>query len=41
MTVKMKNTEIEHQPINLLYPKDTIRLTYDKVIKELKDKGVL
>ena len=41
MTVKLKNTEIEHQPVNLLYPKDSIRITYDKVIKELKDKGVL
>lgn len=41
MTVKLKNTEIEHQPVNLLYPKDTIRTTYDSVINELKDKGVL
>lgn len=41
MTVKLKNTEIEHQPVNLLYPKDTIRTTYDSVISELKDKGVL
>lgn len=41
MTVKLKNTEIEHQPVNLLYPKDTIRATYDSVIVELKEKGVL
>ena len=40
MTVKLKNTEIEHQPVNLLYPKDNIRKTYDKVIEELKAKGV-
>ena len=41
MTVKLKNTEIEHQPVNLLYPKDTIRSTYDNVIEELRVKGVL
>lgn len=41
MTVKLKNTEIEHQPINLLYPKDSIKETYDKVIEELTAKGVL
>lgn len=40
MTVKLKNTEMEHQPVNLLYPKDNIRKTYDKVIEELKAKGV-
>lgn len=41
MTVKLKNTEIEHQPVNLLYPKDGIRTTYDNVIEELIEKGVL
>jgi chromosome partitioning protein len=41
MTVKLKNTEIEHRPVNLLYPKSNIRKIYDSVIKELKDKGVL
>lgn len=41
MTVKLKNTEIEHQPVNLLYPKDNIKATYDSVINELKEKGVL
>lgn len=41
MTVKLKNTEIEHQPVNLLYPKDNIKATYDSIINELKEKGVL
>ncbi len=45
MTVKLKNTEIEHQPINILYPKtepkDSIRIIYENVIEELKEKGVL
>lgn len=41
MTVKLKNTEIEHQPVNLLYPKDNIRITYNSIIEELKGKGVL
>ena len=40
-TVKMKNTEVEHQPVNLLYPKDEIKTAYDNIISELKQKGVL
>lgn len=40
-TVKIKNSEIEHLPVNLLYPKDKIRTTYNTIVNELKDKGVL
>ena len=41
MTVKLKDTEIEHKPINILYPKENIKKIYDSVILELKEKGVL
>ena len=41
MTVKLKDTEIEHKPINILYPKENIKKIYDYVISELKEKGVL
>ena len=41
MTVKLKDTEIEHKPINILYPKEHIKKIYDSVISELKEKGVL
>ena len=40
-TVKMKNTEVEHQPVNLLYPKDEIKKVYDDIVAELKERGVL
>lgn len=40
-TVKLKNTEVEHQPVNLLYPKDEIKKVYDNIVYELKQKGVL
>lgn len=40
-TVKLKNTEVEHQPVNLLYPKDEIRKIYDNIVSELKEKEVL
>lgn len=40
-TVKLKNSEVEHQPVNLLYPKDEIRKVYDNIISELTEKGVL
>lgn len=40
-TVKLKNTEVEHKPVNLLYSKDKIRKVYDGIISELKEKGVL
>jgi len=40
-TVKLKNTEVEHLPVNLLYPNDNIRKTYDAIIAELIDKEVL
>ena len=40
-TVKLKNTEVEHKPVNLLYPRDEILKIYNAVILELKEKGVL
>lgn len=40
-TVKLKNTEIEHQPVNLLYPKDEIKKVYDNIVSELKGRGIL
>ena len=40
-TVKLKNTEVEHEPVNLLYPRDKIRKVYDDIVSELKEKGVL
>lgn len=40
-TVKLKNTEVEHQPVNVLYPKDEIRKIYDNIVNELREKGVL
>ena len=40
-TVKLKNTEVEHQPVNLLYPNSEIKKTYDNIVKELKEKEVL
>lgn len=40
MTVKLKNTEIEHKPINILYPKDPIKKIYDGIVDELSKKGV-
>lgn len=39
-TVKLKNTEIEHKTINVLYPKDKITQIYINVIEELKERGV-
>lgn len=40
-TVKLKNTEVEHQPVNILYPKDEIHTIYKSIISELKGRGVL
>ena len=40
-TVKLKNTETEHQTINLLYPKAEITQIYNDIIKELKTREVL
>lgn len=39
-TVKLKNTEIEHKTINVLYPKAKITQIYINVIEELKERGV-
>lgn len=40
-TVKLKNTEVEHQTVNLLYPKDEIKKKFDNIVLELKERGVL
>lgn len=40
-TVKLKDTEINHKPINILYPKTDIKLTFDKIVNELKERKVL
>lgn len=40
-TVKLKNTEVEHQPVNLLYPNSEIKKIYNNIVKELKEKEVL
>lgn len=40
-TVKLKNTEVGHKPVNVLYPRDEILGIYNGVISELKEKGVL
>lgn len=40
-TVKLKNTETEHQTVNLLYPKAEITQIYKDIVKELKRREVL
>lgn len=40
-TVKMKDTELNHKPINILYPKDKIVQVFNKLITELKERKVL
>lgn len=40
-TVKLKNTEVEHQPVNLLYPRDEIKTIFENIVSELKERGVL
>lgn len=41
MTVKMKDTETLHRPVNVLYPKEPVKTAYDSLISELTQKGVL
>lgn len=38
---KLKETELKHRPINLLYPKDPIADCYRKLVDELKEGGTL
>jgi len=40
-TVKCKDAELVHTPVNVLYPNEDITGRYKKVVKELKTKGVL
>lgn len=40
-TVKLKDTELEHKPINVIHPKEEIKKVYDKVIAELVEREVL
>lgn len=40
-TVKLKDTEISHKPVNILYPKDKIRDIYTQLVSELKERGAL
>ncbi len=40
-TVKLKETEKEHKPINVLYPKHNACLEYREVVKELKKEGIV
>ncbi len=40
-TVRLKETEREHKPINILYPKHTACLEYRAVVHELRKEGVL
>lgn len=46
-SVVLKNTELEHRPINVLAPKsnkerwEELKVVYSNIISELKDKGVL
>ena len=41
MSVKLKNTEIEHKPINILYRNDFIQDIYINIVKELFKMEVL
>lgn len=40
-TVKMKDTEINHKPINILYPKEKVTQIFNNLITELKERKVL
>jgi len=40
-TVKMKDTELNHKPINILYSKDRIVQIFNNLITELKERKVL
>ena len=40
-TVKLKDTEVDHKPINIRHPKENIRTYYDNIISELLERGIL
>ncbi len=40
-TVKMKDTELNHKPINILYPKNRTVQIFNNLITELKERKVL
>ena len=40
-TVKLKDTEVDHKPINIRHPKENVRSYYDNIISELLERGVL
>ena len=40
-TVKMKDTEINHKPINILYPKEKVTKIFHDLIIELKERSIL
>ena len=40
-TVKMKDCELKHKPVNILHPDTDICEAFRKVVKELKDREVL
>ena len=40
-TVKLKNTEVEHRTVNLLYPNKSITKVFMSIIEELKERGVV
>lgn len=40
-TVKMKETETAHQPINILYPKSPAHKALLEVVKELNERGII
>lgn len=40
-TVRLKETEVEHYPVNILHKNKPICKVYKKVIEELKERGIL
>lgn len=40
-TVKLKDTETNHKPVNVLYPNENIKFAFDGVVSELKGRAVL
>lgn len=40
-TVKIKESEAQHKPVNLIYPGDEVCIAFRNVVKELKEREVL
>jgi cellulose biosynthesis protein BcsQ len=40
-SVRIKETELEHKPINILHPGSKSHLAYKDVYNELMDRGIL